>query len=134
MLTVIAASTAWCLPAWGWAGGSTAISSQPEAPDVLEEAVPWAWAWLRDRLYIDEFYAVTVIAFYAWWARLADWLDRSVWGGVVAGVAWLFRGWADFNRFLDNNWVDGSFDKGCEELRAAEGCCRAYKTAACKPI
>ena len=26
--------------------------------------------------------ASTVIAFYAWWARVADWLDRRVWGGV----------------------------------------------------
>jgi NADH-quinone oxidoreductase subunit L len=25
------------------------------------------------------------------------------------------------NRFLDNNWVDGSFDKGCEELGAGGG-------------
>jgi NADH-quinone oxidoreductase subunit L len=93
----------------------------PEQQDVLEKSVPWAWAWLRDRLYIDELYAVTVIAFYAWWARVADWLDRCVWGGVVAGVAWTFRGWADFNRFLDNNWVDGSFDKGCEELSSSGG-------------
>jgi NADH-quinone oxidoreductase subunit L len=94
---------------------------RPDEPDVLEKTVPWAWAWLRDRLYIDEFYAVTVIAFYAWWARVADWLDRRVWGGVVAGVAWIFRGWANLNRFLDNNWVDGSFDKGCEELSSSGG-------------
>ena len=93
----------------------------PEKPDVLERTLPWAWAWLRDRLYIDELYAVTVIAFYTWWARVADWLDRRVWGGVVAGVAWVFRGWANFNRFLDTNWVDGSFDKGCEELSSGGG-------------
>ena len=94
---------------------------RPDQPDVLEKTVPWAWAWLRERLYIDEFYAVTVIAFYAWWARVADWLDRRVWGGVVAAVASVFRGWANFNRFLDNNWVDGSFDKGCEELSSSGG-------------
>ena len=39
-----------------------------------------------------------------------------VWGGIVLGVALLFRGWAHLNRFLDTNIVDGSFDKGCEEL------------------
>jgi NADH-quinone oxidoreductase subunit L len=49
-----------------------------------------AVGWLRDRLYVDEFYGVTVIAFYEWWARVADWLDRRVWGGVVSGVAWAF--------------------------------------------
>jgi NADH-quinone oxidoreductase subunit L len=93
----------------------------PEQPDVLENAAPLPWIWLRDRLYIDEIYAVTIIAFYAWWARVADWLDRRVWGGVVAGVTWAFRGWADFNRFLDTSWVDGSFDKGCEELSSGGG-------------
>ena len=53
-------------------------SPKPEAPDALEKAAPWLWAGLRDRLYVDEFYGVTVIAFYAWWARVADWLDRRV--------------------------------------------------------
>jgi NADH-quinone oxidoreductase subunit L len=93
----------------------------PEQPDVLEKAAPLPWAWLRDRLYIDELYGVTVVAFYGWWARVADWFDSQVWGGVVAGVAWAFREWANFNRFLDTNWVDGSFDKGCEELASSGG-------------
>ncbi|MGP8271999.1 MAG: NADH-quinone oxidoreductase subunit L [Terracidiphilus sp.] len=94
---------------------------KPEQPDVLEQAAPVPWGWLRDRLYVDELYGVTVIAFYAWWARVADWLDRRVWGGAVAGVAGVFRGWAQFNRLLDNNWVDGGFDKGCEELASGGG-------------
>jgi NADH-quinone oxidoreductase subunit L len=96
-------------------------SPKPEEPDVLEKAAPLLWGWLRDRLYIDELYGVTVIAFYAWWAQVADWLDRRVWGGAVAGVAWAFRGWAHLNRYLDVNWVDGSFDKGCEELASGGG-------------
>jgi NADH-quinone oxidoreductase subunit L len=96
-------------------------SPKPEEPDVLEQAAPVVWGWLRDRLYVDELYGVTVIAFYAWWGRVADWLDRRVWGGAVTGVAWVFRGWAQFNRLLDLNWVDGGFDKGCEELASGGG-------------
>jgi NADH-quinone oxidoreductase subunit L len=103
---------------WWLYGGQ---APKPEEPDVLEGAAPMPWHWLRDRLYVDELYGATVIAFYAWWARVADWLDRRIWGGVVTGVAWTFRGWAQFNRFLDNNWVDGTFDKGCEELGAGGG-------------
>ena len=102
-----------------WLYGSK--SPAPEQPEVLERLAPAPWRWLRDRLYVDEFYGVTVIAFYGWWARVADWLDRRVWGGAVAGVAWAFRGWAQFNRFLDTNVVDGSFDKGCEELASGGG-------------
>jgi NADH-quinone oxidoreductase subunit L len=62
-----------------------------------------------------------VIAFYAWWAEVADWLDRRVWGRIVAGVALVFCGWAQLNRFLDANVVDGGFDKGCEEIATGGG-------------
>ena len=103
---------------WRLYGGQ---APKPEEPDVLEHAVPLPWGWLRDRLYVDELYAVTVIAFYGWWARVADWLDRRVWGGAVTGFAWSFRLGAQLNRFLDNNVVDGSFDKGCQELATGGG-------------
>jgi NADH-quinone oxidoreductase subunit L len=103
---------------WRLYGGK---SPAPDQPDVLEAVAPVPWTWLRDRLYVDEFYGMTVIAFYGWWARVADWLDRRVWGGAVAAVAWTFAMWAQLNRFLDTNVVDGSFDKGCEELSASGG-------------
>jgi len=96
-------------------------SPRPGESDVLEAAAPLPWKWLRDRLYIDEFYGMTVIAFYYLWARVADWLDRRLWGGAVYGVAWLFGLWAHLNRFLDTYVVDGSFDKGCEELSTGGG-------------
>jgi NADH-quinone oxidoreductase subunit L len=103
---------------WRLYGGK---SPRAEEPDVLEAAVPTVWRLLENKFYVDELYGVTVIAFYAWWARVSDWLDRRVWGGVVAGVARVFRGWAQLNRFLDNNIVDGSFDKSCEELETGGG-------------
>ena len=96
-------------------------SPRAEEPDALEKAMPPVWISLANRLYIDEFYGATVIAFYAWWAKVADWLDRYIWGGIVLSVALLFRGWAQLNRFLDTNFVDGGFDKGCEELANGGG-------------
>jgi NADH-quinone oxidoreductase subunit L len=103
---------------WRLYGGP---APKPEEPDVLEKAAPTIWGWLRDRLYVDEIYAATAIAFYAWWARVSDWLDRRFWGGVVSGVAWVFGLWAQLNRLLDVHWVDGGFDKSCEELAAGGG-------------
>ena len=96
-------------------------SPKPEEPDAIEKSVPWLWVPLRDRLYVDELYGVTVIAFYKWWAHVADWLDRRIWGGIVALVVWLTGLWARFNRFFDNNWVNGGFDKTCEELSSGGG-------------
>ena len=92
-----------------------------DEPDVIEKSVPWIWSVLRDKFYVDELYGVTVIAFYAWWARVADWFDRRIWGGAVTGVTWGFGLWARLNRFLDTNVVDGGFDKGCEELSTGGG-------------
>ena len=40
-------------------------SPRPKSRDALEKAMPPVWGWLRDRLYVDELYDVTVIAFYA---------------------------------------------------------------------
>jgi NADH-quinone oxidoreductase subunit L len=96
-------------------------SPKAEEPDVLEKAAPALWVVLCDRFYVDELYGVTVIAFYYWWARMADWLDRRVWGGIVAAVAWIFKMFAQLNRLLDIHWVDGSFDKACEELSTGGG-------------
>ena len=102
-----------------WVYGNNTVEA--ESPDALEKAVPPVWAVLRDKFYIDELYGVTFIAFYKWWARVADWLDRRVWGGIVALVTRVFGLLAHFDRFFDNEWVDGSFDKGCEELYSAGG-------------
>ena len=91
-------------------------SPRTEEPDALEKAMPPVWTALANRLYVDEFYGATVIAFYHWWAKVAVWIDREIWGDMVATVTFLFRGLAKLNRFLDANMVDGAFDKGCEEF------------------
>lgn len=98
-----------------------AKSPAAEEPDVLEKAAPAVWRVLRNKFFIDELYGATVIAFFWWWARVADWLDRRIWGGIVAGVTSLFNAWARLNRFLDTNVVDGSFDKSCDEISASGG-------------
>jgi len=96
-------------------------SPAAEEPDALEKAAPVLWTGLSNRLYVDEFYGATFIAFYYWWARVTDFIDRRVWGGIVAGVAWLFGLWARFNQFFDNDWINGGFDKGCEEMANSGG-------------
>ena len=105
------------LGAWiyGWR------SPSPEEPDVLEQSMRPVWFVLRNKFLLDELYGATVIAFFWWWGRVADWFDRRIWGGVVSVVTWAFAAWARLNRFLDANWVDGAFDKGCEELSSGGG-------------
>jgi len=96
-------------------------SPEAEERDVLEKAVPPVWTALSNRLYVDEFYGATFIAFYKWWAKVADWLDRWIWGGIVAEVIGSFKLLSRFSRFFDNQFVNGGFDKGCEELYSGGG-------------
>ena len=104
--------------AWALYGNK---SPREEEPDALEKAMPPVWTVLHNKFYVDELYGATVIAFYGWWAGVADWLDRRVWGGIVSLVAWLFRTGASLSRLFDVHWVDGGFDKGCEELANGGG-------------
>ena len=90
-------------------------------PDALESSTGLVWCLLRDKFYIDELYGVTVIAFYAWWARVADWLDRRVWGGAVRLAMGLSGVLAQVSRFTDNEFVNGGFDKTCDELTVGGG-------------
>jgi NADH-quinone oxidoreductase subunit L len=89
--------------------------------DVVEGAMPTVWLWLANRLYFDELYAATVIRWYAALARLSDWFDRRVWGGIVAAVAASFRGLGWTNKTVDSQLIDGAFDKTCEELVTGGG-------------
>jgi len=94
---------------------------EADAPDVLERAVPRVWAALRDRLYVDEFYNATFIAFYKIMADVADLMDRFVWGGVVTVFTLVFKTFATLSRFADQQFVNGGFDKTCEELSVSGG-------------
>jgi NADH-quinone oxidoreductase subunit L len=96
-------------------------SPRAEEPDALQKAIPPVWTVLANRLYIDELYGATVIAFYYWWAKVADWIDRDIWGDMVSTVIWLTNHWARLNKFLDATMVDGAFDKGCEEIYSGGG-------------
>jgi proton-translocating NADH-quinone oxidoreductase chain L len=89
--------------------------------DVLESSTPTIWKWLASRFYFDELYATTVLGWYAALALLSDWLDRRVWGGIVAAVSKSFRGLGLANKSVDSQWIDGTFDKGCEELVTGGG-------------
>jgi NADH-quinone oxidoreductase subunit L len=89
--------------------------------DALEAAAPTPWKWLASRLYFDELYEATVLKWYRAMAWLSDWFDRRVWGGLVSAVATGFSRLGLFNRAVDAQWIDGTFDKGCEELVTGGG-------------
>ena len=88
----------------------------PTDPDALERLQPSLFHALADRLYVDEFYGVTVIALTRFAAAFSAFLDRWIFGGIVQLISWIVTGlgWLDFS--ADKVLVNGGFDLGCREL------------------
>jgi NADH-quinone oxidoreductase subunit L len=85
-------------------------------PDALERVMPPVFRALADRLYVDEFYGVTVIALTRFAAALSDWLDRWIFGGAVQFVSWTVTGLGWVDHSIDKYLVNGGFDFGCYDV------------------
>jgi len=98
-----------------WLYGRKPIESAKET-DALERLQPGVFHALAKRLYVDEFYDLTVIRM-AWWsARLFDWMDRWVWNGAVQLVSWLVASVALIDSLFDAAVINMGFDGGCESV------------------
>lgn len=90
-------------------------------PDPLEQAQPGAFAVLRNKYYVDEFYEASVLRLSRWWARTSDAMDRFLWNGVVQAVSLLVLGLGWVNRLIDEYLINLGFDKGCQSFRQGGG-------------
>jgi len=99
-----------------WLYGRKPILSSEE-PDALAKLQPDLFVLLREKFFIDELYAMSVVRFHAFCSRAFDWLDRFVWNGFVQGVSHLVIGLSWANRLVDEFIVNLGFDKGCGSLR-----------------
>ena len=120
LLVLLALATGWRL--YGRLNDKPASSSgHVLVPDPLQSVAPRVFGWVESRLYFDELYALTVLRLYALCGALSVWLDRCLWGGIVSAVSAGFRQMGRWNKSIDSGWIDGGFDKGCEELTTAGG-------------
>ncbi|HTY88427.1 MAG TPA: NADH-quinone oxidoreductase subunit L [Candidatus Acidoferrum sp.] len=93
----------------------------PDEPDVLQVAQPFAFRLLANKYFVDEIYEATVIRLNTRAARICEFLDRWIWGGMVLLVTWVTLGLARLYRFTDEFLVDAGFDTGCDTLREGGG-------------
>ena len=103
--------------AWWLYGRRSAATQAPK--DALEEIQPEIFKWLRDRLYMDEFYAATFIRWNNRAAQICQWLDHYLWGGCIVLVTYLTMGLGWANRLLDEYAINLGFDAGCGGLRGS---------------
>ena len=98
-----------------WLYGSKVIT-RPEDPDALERIQPQLFRALSQRLYIDEFYDLTVMAFARLCARIFDWVDHRIWNGAVQLVILTTRSVARLDALVDEHAINSGFDESCASI------------------
>ena len=56
------------------------------ASDPLAQTQPVLFRFLENKMWLDELYARTVLAWSAMLSRASDWMDRHIWDGLVRAV------------------------------------------------
>jgi NADH-quinone oxidoreductase subunit L len=79
--------------------------------DPLEHAQPALFRFLENKMWIDEIYASTVLAWSWLAARLSDWMDRYFWDGLVRGCGAI----AQFFGILTTDIDERAFNSGVDQ-------------------
>ncbi len=79
--------------------------------DPLEHAQPALFQFLNNKMWLDELYAWTVISWSRMSARVADWMDRYVWDGLVDAFGGLGQLFGIFSTNLDELGINAGVDE-----------------------
>jgi NADH-quinone oxidoreductase subunit L len=96
---------------WFYRKAGAKDRDRPVEVDPLEYAQPAVFRFLANKMWIDELYARTVIAF-AWAsARLSDWMDRYFWDGLVRGCGAIGQLFGMFTADVDERGINAGVDE-----------------------
>jgi NADH-quinone oxidoreductase subunit L len=84
---------------------------RPAEIDPLEYAQPALFRFLANKMWIDELYAHTIIAFSWMSARLSDWMDRYFWDGLVRGFGVIGQLFGIFTSGVDERGINAGVDE-----------------------
>ena len=79
--------------------------------DPLARAQPGLFRFLEHKMWFDEFYEQTVITFSRILARLADWLDRYFWDGLVRLFAGIGQAFGVLSKGFDDYGINAGVDE-----------------------
>ncbi len=85
--------------------------------DPLDRAQPALFRFFANRMWLDELYAHTVIAFSRAAASVSDWMDRHVWDGIVRGFGRLGQMFGILTKGLDERGINAGVDGGVTGTR-----------------
>jgi len=84
---------------------------RPADTDPLEYAQPALFRFLENKMWIDDLYSRTVIAFSWMSARLSDWMDRYFWDGLVRAFGRLGQLFGIFTTNVDELGINAGVDE-----------------------
>jgi NADH-quinone oxidoreductase subunit L len=79
--------------------------------DPLAQTQPVLFRFLENKMWLDELYEKTVLAWSAMFSRASDWMDRYIWDGLVRGVG----GVGQFLGILSANFDERGINAGVDE-------------------
>jgi len=85
--------------------------------DPLQHAQPALFRFLENKMWLDELYAQTVIAFSKTAARISDWMDRHIWDGLVRGLAGLGQLFGIVTTNVDERGINAGVDESATGTR-----------------
>src|SRR5204863_6915654 len=96
---------------WFYRKAGVQNQDRPAEVDPLEYAQQALFRFLANKMWIDELYARTIIAF-AWAsARLSDWMDRYFWDGLVRGFGAIGQLFGIFTADVDERGITAGVDE-----------------------
>ncbi len=94
-----------------------AIYRKAAETDPLEQAQPELFCFFKNKMWLDELYDRTVIAFSRMAARLSDWMDRYVWDGLVRSFGGLGRLFGIVTTNFDERGINAGVDEATTGAR-----------------
>jgi NADH:ubiquinone oxidoreductase subunit 5 (subunit L)/multisubunit Na+/H+ antiporter MnhA subunit len=79
--------------------------------DPLARAQPGLFRFLENKMWFDEIYERTVIAFSRILSRLSDWLDRYFWDGLVSLFAGIGQAFGVLSKGFDDHGINAGVDE-----------------------
>jgi NADH-quinone oxidoreductase subunit L len=87
------------------------------ATDPLQQAQPALFGFLENKMWLDELYRHTVIAFSKTAALVSSWMDRFFWDGLVRLVGGIGRMFGGFSAGFDERGINAGADGGAAGAR-----------------
>ncbi len=110
-LSLVLVGVGFALGIWLYRKAGMQDRQRPADIDPLEFAQPQLFRFLENKMWIDELYARTVIAFSWMSACLSDWMDRQFWDRLVRGFGGIGQLFGIFTAGVDERGINAGVDE-----------------------